>query len=111
MKPEEIAQKQLDYYNDKNLEAFCSMYSKNVVVKDLVNDKIILNGMEEFRERYKERFSNELLFAELTNRMVIGNKVIDYENVTGLDPDKIKKAIAIYEIEKDLIQKVWFLWE
>ena len=110
-KPEEIVQRQLDYYNAKDLDNFCSTYTEDVLVKNLTDDSIILEGKPALRERYKGRFLNKNLFAELTNRMVIGNKVIDYEEITGLKEGSIVKAVAVYEIKNELISKVWFIYE
>jgi hypothetical protein len=40
--------------------------------------------------------------------MVIGNKVIDHERVTGVQ-DKPMEVAAIYEVTPRGIAKVWFL--
>lgn len=49
--------------------------------------------------------------ADIQNRIVIGNKVIDHEYVTGLEEEKIKKAVAIYQVENSVIKRVWFVFE
>ena len=39
--------------------------------------------------------------------MIAGNKVVDHERIAGLRADVVE-AIAVYEVEGGLIQKVWF---
>ncbi len=106
---EVLVQKQLDYYNAHDLSGFLSTYSDTIVIKDLVTDMVIMEGKEAMAVRYKERFQVSKVHARLENRMVIGNKVIDHEFVAMADKGEIVKAIAIYEVKDQLIQKVWFL--
>ena len=47
------------------------------------------------------------LHAELVNRMVLGNKVIDHERITGLAPQPVEAAV-VFEVNAGLIHKVWF---
>ncbi len=49
--------------------------------------------------------------ATLKNRIVIGNKVINKEDVTGIKPNAIVKAVAIDEVKDNLIENVWFIFE
>ena len=49
--------------------------------------------------------------ADIENRIVIGNKVIDHEYVTNIKTDMIVKVVAIYEVEDSFIKKVWFVYE
>ena len=48
--------------------------------------------------------------ATLKNRIVIGNKVINKEDVTGIKPNAIVKAVAIDEVKDNLIENVWFIF-
>jgi len=51
------------------------------------------------------------MHAEIKNRSIVGNKVIDWEIATnGLTGEKAS-LMAIYEVENDLISKVWFIRE
>lgn len=110
-KYEAIVQKQLEYYNQHDLEGFCSTYHEELVIYNLQDNTILFKGQEALRERYKMRFEVNKVHAEIQNRMIIGNKVIDHEHVTGLKKDEIVKAVAIYEIVDDLIMHVWFIYE
>lgn len=105
--PEEIVQEQLDAYNARDIEAFVRTYSPEVEIFQLPEQKI-LAGHAELRERYSRRFENPKLHADLVNRMVLGNFVIDFEHVSGIIEGGISQAIAIYEVADGVIRRVWF---
>lgn len=107
--PEGFAQRQLDAYNARDLERFVAEYTEDVVVYRLPGAEPVLVGKQSFAEHYrKNRFSLPGLHAEVVNRMVIGNKVIDHERVQGVGPEPMEVA-AIYEVTPHGISKVWFL--
>jgi hypothetical protein len=105
--PEELAQRQLVAYNAKDLEGFLSVYSDDVKLYNFPGD-LILEGKDTMRDRYKTRFESDQLYAEIVNRSVMGDHVIDHERVTGIG-DKIVDATVIYHISDGLIDKVWFI--
>ncbi|MCA1031473.1 nuclear transport factor 2 family protein [Bacillus timonensis] len=107
---EELAQKQLDAYNQQNIEAFISVYSEDVVVMEFPSNKVMFSGMNEFRNRYEQLFQNNPnQYAALKNRIVKGNVCIDHEWVTGRANGEDTEAVAMYEVEDGLISKVWFI--
>lgn len=109
-KAAELAQKQLDAYNNKNIEEFISVYSEDIVVMTFPTNEVTLLGMSEFRKRYDELFKNNPnQHAELKGRIVKGNTVIDHEYITGRANGIEAEAVAIYEVTGDLITKVWFI--
>ncbi len=93
------------------MEGFLSLYSENIKIYSLLDNTVIMEGMEELRNNYKERFEVLKVNAILKNRIVIGNKVIDKEEVTGIKLDEVVKAVAIYEVKNNLIENVWFIFE
>ncbi|HZF79048.1 MAG TPA: nuclear transport factor 2 family protein [Rubrivivax sp.] len=109
--PVSCVQRQLDAYNDRDLERFVAEYSDDIVVFRLPGNEPILHGKRQLAEHYaKNRFNLPELHARLVNRMVLGNKVIDQEYVTGLQSSPLEVA-AIYEVAPDGIRKVWFVTE
>ncbi|NNK76718.1 MAG: SnoaL-like domain-containing protein, partial [Maribacter sp.] len=105
--PEPIVQKQLDAYNDRNMEAFLSTYSDDVKVFDFP-DKPRFEGKDQMRERYQSFFTDTPdLHCQIKTRMVIANKVIDEEFITANGNNF--SAVAIYEVENGKIVKVTFL--
>lgn len=109
MKPEDYAQRQLDAYNARDLERFVAQYTDDVEVYRLPSTEPVLVGKAAFAEHYRtQRFHLPNLHAELVNRMVFGNKVIDHERVTGLGAET-QEVAAIYEVTPQGIGKVWFV--
>lgn len=107
--PEPFAQRQLDAYNDRDLERFIAEYTEDVEVYRLTERDPVLVGKPALAEHYKtKRFNLPDLHAELVNRMVFGNKVIDQERVLGVQPTPMEVA-AIYEVTPLGISKVWFV--
>lgn len=108
---EKVVQNQLDYYNTNDLNGFLSTYHENIEILNLEDNSVMLKGKEALRVKYRERFEIQKVRAKLINRIIIGDKVIDHEHVSGIKKDEIVKAVAVYKIENDLILKVWFLYE
>lgn len=107
----EMAQKQLDAYNARDIDAFVACYAEDVQVYNFP-DKLIMEGREKMRESYGRMFQQvPNLHCELVNRISIGNKVIDREKVTGFPDGKVLQALAIYFVEDNLIKKVYFISE
>ena len=107
MTAEELAQGQLEAYNNQDIEAFCRYFSEDIRVYDAHSRELLFSGMDDFRSRYEKSFSNPALHCTLVNRMVQENIVIDQESVVGLR-DGIVEAIAIYHTEDGLITEVYF---
>ena len=105
--PENIAQGQLDAYNDHDLEKFCQFFAEDVKVFDAHTQDLLFEGMQAFRSRYQKTLSNPNLHCTLVNRMVQENIVIDQELVNGMGEDVVH-AIAIYHIKDGQIYQVHF---
>ena len=110
--PEDIAQIQLNAYNERDLETFLSVYAPDVEVYNFP-DELQYKGIDKMRERYSEFFDKaDELHCKLLNRIVQGKYVMDKELVTtGIPGRDTIRASALYEIENGFIQKVWFLRE
>jgi hypothetical protein len=101
-------QRQLDAYNARDLERFVAEYSDDVQVFSHPEREPVLSGKQAFADHYAEnRFTLPALRAELVNRIVVGNIVVDHERVTGL-PDGDREAIAVYHVSEGRITTVWF---
>lgn len=107
---ETIVQQQIEYYNSQDLEGFASTYSDDITVHNFPDNTITLSGKQALIDRYRETFKKKM-HAEIKNRSIVGNKVIDWEIATnGLTGESIS-LMAIYEVENHLISKVWFIRE
>jgi imidazolonepropionase-like amidohydrolase len=105
--PTALAQRQLNAYNFRNIEAFLEPYAEDVEIYSYP-DKLIEKGKAQMRKKYAELFDKvPNLHCELLGRIVQGNIVIDKERVQF--GKKIVEAVAIYHIENNKIKKVYFV--
>lgn len=105
--PEDLAQRQLNAYNFRNIDAFLEPYADDVEIY-MFPDKLQSKGKEAMRQGYTQMFENiPNLHCELVNRIVLGDTVIDQERVQM--GNQIVEAIAIYHIENGKIKKVYFM--
>lgn len=105
--PEDLVQQQLNAYNLGNLEAFLKPYSDNVVVFQFHN-QVLLQGKGQMKAKYKGLFNKSpQLYAELTDRMVLGNTVIDRELITFNQHKVQQEIIVTYKIENGKIKEVY----
>lgn len=105
--PEIIVNKQLEAYNKRDIDAFMKTYTNDVKLYNYP-DKLSSQGQESMRKNYQSWFDkNPDLYAKIIKRFIIGNKVIDFEEVRA--NRQVFKAIAIYEVDNGLIKKVTFI--
>ena len=106
-KVEIIVQRNLDAYNARNIDAFMADYADDIKTYAYPNT-LRTDGKDAMRKGYSEWFENTKdLRAFVKKRIVIGNKVIDEEQVTA--NGQIFNAVAIYEVENGKITKVTFI--
>ncbi|MGB2817920.1 MAG: nuclear transport factor 2 family protein [Burkholderiaceae bacterium] len=106
--PEQAVQHQLDAYNDHDLPRFLEVYEDDVVVYRLPSKVPAFSNVAQLAQFYRtERFHLPALRAELVNRMVIGNVVIDHERVHGVR-DRPFEVAASYQVVDGRIRTVWF---
>jgi len=108
MNPAEPVQRQLEAYNDHDLERFVAEYADDVQVFRPPAPEPVLAGKQAFAEHYrKNRFNLPALHAELVQRIVAGDTVVDHERVSGLEGGPME-AVAVYRVEQGRIRAVWF---
>jgi imidazolonepropionase-like amidohydrolase len=105
--PEDLAQRQLNAYNLRQIDAFLEPYAEDVEVYTFP-DNLLYKGKETMRTQYSAMFDNVTnLHCELKERIVQGNIVIDKERVQFRE--QIVEAVAIYHIENHKIKRVYFI--
>ena len=108
MKPEIVAQKQLNAFNARDIEALLSIYASDA---ELFSHPatLLAKGRDELEKLFQARFSEPNLKAILLNRIVCGNKVIDQERVIRTFPEGPGELelTMIYEIQDEEIIKAW----
>lgn len=107
--PFDVVEAQFEAYNAQDLDAHCAAFADDVVVADF-NGAVTSSGIAAYRERYRKLFADfPQNRAELLNRMVVGNRVIDHERVfraPGSDPFEVA---AIYTVSDARIVRVDFI--
>lgn len=109
--PIELAQRQLEAYNRRDLEAFLAVFSDDCRLYELGKEAPTTVGKAAMRERYANLFAKSpSLNCVIVNRTALGRAVIDFEQITGrMGEPGVLEAIAIYEIEGDRIARVHFM--
>jgi hypothetical protein len=107
LSPQAAVQRQLDAYNARNLKRFLAEYSEDIRVFRPPAEMPVIVGKKAFGEFYQtQRFNLAGLHAELVNRMVLGNKVIDHERIAGVREQPFEVAV-VYEVRDSLIVCTW----
>lgn len=102
------AQGQLDAYNEQDLDRFMTFYADDCVIADL-NGAVTQRGADEVRARYAAMFAKfPQNKAVLVNRIVVGNTVVDHEDVIRAPGGERFEACAIYTIRGGKIARVDF---
>lgn len=108
--PADLAQRQLDAYNARDLEAFLACYAEDCSVHAHPSGRVMMQGRDAMRTRYGRLFEQHpALHCTLLARVEHEVFAIDHEHVEGLEPDAIVHAVAMYEVRDGLIRRVWFL--
>ncbi|MBC7713342.1 MAG: nuclear transport factor 2 family protein [Rhizobacter sp.] len=106
----ELCQGQLDAYNARDIGKFAEFYHAEVKAYRLLNNELIMSGIDELKVRYAKRFGdNPELFCELRSRVILDDTVLDEEWVTGVvNQERPSHIVAIYKFKDDLIHEIWF---
>jgi uncharacterized protein (TIGR02246 family) len=108
MSAADIVQRQLDAYNAQDLDAFCACFAADCVLAEL-NGAVTQLGAAAVRARYETLFSDfPENHAALVNRVVVGDVVIDHEDITRSPSERINAA-AIYTVKDGLIARLDFV--
>jgi RimJ/RimL family protein N-acetyltransferase len=104
--PEAIVQRQLEAYNAHDLEAFLATYAQDAEIFRMPASSPAMTGRAAIAQGYAKVFATPGRRAEILNRMVLGNKVVDHERVTS-DGAAPLEAVAVYEVRDERIASVW----
>ncbi|PIW61376.1 nuclear transport factor 2 family protein [Shewanella sp. CG12_big_fil_rev_8_21_14_0_65_47_15] len=105
--PVALVQAQLEAYNRHDLASFVSLFSEDVCIYRPPATEPVIQGKAAFRDFYQnERFNLPHLHAEILSRMVVGNKVVDHERISGIKDDPFE-VMAVFEVSDGLIHTMW----
>jgi hypothetical protein len=107
--PAELIQRQLTAYNDKDVEAWLATYAADAEQYVLHGERLA-RGQEELRRRILLRFAEPDLHARLLSRVVMGQVVVDLEEVIRNFPEGRGRMemLCVYEIADGRIAKASF---
>lgn len=101
-----LVQGQLEAYNKRDIELFCSFYHSEVTIYRMGNNQPICTCLSDFRKIYEEKFNNTPdLHCTLKSRIILKNRVLDEEWVVPTN----SHVVAIYEFKDNLIKDIWFV--
>ena len=104
----DVAQKQLDAYNEQDLDTYVSFFAADCVVSGLNGTPTETNRAALYN-RYTKAFAQfPQNKAELKNRILVGSTVIDHELVIRAPGGEQFEIIAIYSFRDGLIARVDF---
>lgn len=97
--PESVVQRQLDAYNARDIDALVATYADDAQQFEYPAT-LLTSGSAQLRERIMARFREPNLHARLIRRTVMGQVVIDHEEVTRTFPEGTGRIelVAIYEV-------------
>jgi hypothetical protein len=107
----QIVTRQIEAYNNKDLEGNMILFSDDFKIIRFTDGNILIDGKEACREMYYQLFSNSPhLFAEVISRIDFDNKIILHEYIHGRNGsgEKIEQLI-IFEIVNNKISKIYRL--
>lgn len=105
-----IVQAQLEAYNARDLPALLACYAEDARQYALPGATLLASGHAEIAARMRERFEDPLLHARLLQRSVMGELVIDHEEITRRFPEGPGRIelVAVYELRDGRIQNALF---
>lgn len=112
--PERLVREQVRAYNARDLEWFVGLYSDDAAIHKLLTGELVGQGEAYFRDRYARRFTESTdLHATILGRIVMGEYVIDWEDVVRRRTDPKVSALAIYHVDqaRRSIDHVWFVFD
>jgi hypothetical protein len=97
--PEQVVQLQLEAYNAGDIDKFMSVFSDDIELWTFGEAQPWAKGKDAVTKVYAKLFENSPeLHSEIITRTVIGNKVIDYERITGRNGGDVLSLVMIYEV-------------
>jgi hypothetical protein len=102
--------RQLDAYNERDIDKFLSAYARDAVITRLPAGAPGLHGHAAIRARYAALFLHSpALAAVVQQRVVVGDWVIDHEIVSGACLPSVGEALVAYQVGAGLIRFVYIM--
>ena len=108
--PVAVVERHLVAYNARDIDTFMTFFAPDAELYEFP-DKLLAKGTEAIRKRYTARFAEPNLHADITQRIVVGNHVIDHEHIIRTFPEGTGtwEAVAISEVNGGVFTRMWFM--
>ncbi len=100
--PVDVVQRQLEAYNERDIEAFIETFHDTAIFVDFKTGEIRMKGKMDIKEKFDSYFKESPeLHSDVIKRMEIGNSVIDHEHIVGSRGSaEMREIIMIYEVNE-----------
>ena len=108
--PGAVVQRQHEAFNARDLDALLATYAGDAQLFEHPA-QLLASGTAALRARFTARFQEPNLHATLLGRTVMGNLVVDHEEVARTFPEGpgTIELLMIYEVQNGRIAKAWSL--
>lgn len=111
MTPEQVVQKSMEAYNNRNIEDFMLVMDEDVTFYNFSDGAVTMQGTQACSKFYDALFkASPQLNSTVLTRTVFGNTIIDHEYITGRNGSiEAIELVLIYEVENEKIIKITVL--
>ncbi len=110
--PKNVIDDHVRAFNARDLGAFLDCFSDEIEVFQLPGGEVIAQGLESVRTIYANKFRvSPDLNCAILNTVSQGDYTVLHEKITGYPESPVTYNIALYEVKKDLIRRVWLIGE
>lgn len=106
--PREVADRQLEAYNAKDMAAYLALFHDDAVLTNLPAGEVVASGIKDIRAMYEHRFATPGLRCEVHERSEIGDVAIDRETVFTSEAPPVD-ILAMYHVVEGKIAKIFFI--
>ena len=105
----DIVDKQLEGFNEKNIEKISECYSDDIQGYMLDTGDVLNKGKEQLLDAMKQGFeSKPVARTEILNQIVQKDLVVNHEVIYNYVEGKIVRVVTLYEVKDNKITRVWF---
>jgi len=88
--------RQVQAYNDRDLEAFLACYAGEVIIRD-GSGRVHLRGHGQLRDTYGQQFGSVAIRLQVAERLEGGRWIVQNERLST--PDGVVQTLVAYELD------------
>ena len=105
----DVVDRQIAAFRGRDLERFLGFYAADITIRDF-DGNVLMDGLAAMRGQYGPLFRDSPeLAVEVPRRSVVGDFVIDEEQISGFNLDGFPSSMSaavVYRVRDGLIQDV-----